>query len=56
MNQASMPVSETKITTLNGLQYKVGRHGFVFVWLDNEWIKSTKIPSDLIPKKLKRIF
>ena len=45
-----------KVVTLNSLQYKIGRHGLVFVLIDGEWIKSTKVPSDLIPKKLKRIF
>jgi hypothetical protein len=33
--------------TLNGLCYKIGRFKKVLVWVNGEWIKSTKEPEDL---------
>ena len=27
---------------LNSLYYKIGRHGLVFVWIDNAWIRSNR--------------
>jgi hypothetical protein len=36
--------------SLNGLKYKIGLHGIVFVWLDNGWVRSTKTVDDLTGK------
>jgi len=52
-----MPELGTRMYTVNSLQYKIGRHGYVYVWLNNQWTKSTKSKSDLLkPKKLRRVF
>jgi len=54
---APMPELGTRMYTVNSLQYKIGRHGYVYVWLNNQWTKSTKSKSDLLkPKKLRRVF
>jgi len=26
---------------LNGSHYKIGAHGFIYIWRDNEWMHST---------------
>ena len=52
----NVTVNEPKIVVLNGLQYKVGMHGFVYCLLNNQWVKSTKDPKDLTQKIRKRIF
>jgi hypothetical protein len=56
MIQEPIPADDTKITTINTLKYKIGRHGFVYCWLNNEWVKSTKTPAELTPRQLKRTF
>lgn len=56
MIAAQFPKDNIKIVHLHNLQYKIGSHGLVFVWLNDQWTKSTKTPADLKPPKLKRIF
>ena len=36
-----------KIYTINGLDYKIGKHNMVFMRLNNTWIKSTKTMAEL---------
>lgn len=36
-------------TTIHGIRYKIGRHGYVYRWADHlgEWVRSTKQPHEL---------
>lgn len=38
----------------NGLSYKIGLHGVIFVWIDNHWVRSTKTECDLKGKTISR--
>ena len=41
----------------NGLKYKINDRGFVMVWVNGEWIRSTTPKSDLVnAKQLRRTF
>ena len=42
--------------TMNGLSYKIGLHGVIFVWIDGRWIRSSKTKADLEGKKNSRFF
>lgn len=33
---------------LKTLDYKIGLHGIVYVWIDNAWIRSTKTAEELM--------
>lgn len=33
---------------LGDLAYKIGAHGYVYVWLNNDWVRSTKTESVLL--------
>lgn len=39
---------------ISGLKHKIGRHGLVFVYLNNEWVKSTKTLADIANKRISR--
>ena len=40
-----MVIPKSAIGAISGLYYKIGSHGFAFMWLKGEWIKSAR-PSD----------
>lgn len=48
----SRPTDSTR--TMNGLYYKLGKHGLVFVWIDNQWRRSTKTAEELKGKTTSR--
>jgi hypothetical protein len=51
-NKDEEPVTSEYV--LNGLKYKIGRHNFVYVWLNDRWVKSTKKIDDLKGKRVSR--
>lgn len=40
-----MVIPKSAIGAISGLYYKIGSHGFAFMWLKGEWIKSAR-PAD----------
>jgi len=37
-----MVIPKSAIGAISGLYYKIGSHGFAFMWLKGEWIKSER--------------
>ena len=38
----------------NGSWYKIGRHGLTFMWLNDEWSRTSIRASDLVAYEIKR--
>ena len=49
-----VPEKKDDYVWISGLKHKVGRHGLVFVYLNNEWVKSNKTKADLESNRLSR--
>ena len=43
-----MVIPKSAIGAISGLYYKIGSHGFAFIWLKGEWIKSAKTAYEVI--------